>query len=679
MKISILLPYEKAPFYYEKWAHEEEKIDFENDAFAAERCTVSYAAEEMVHYLNILGHEAKVCDKKGEYNIIIELDSGDDGEFDIKSDENNLILHGYGRAGVLYAVYELLEAQGIRWYAPRFEYIPSPNEKLIIPENKHYAYSMSKGRGFHSEGLQKESIALVVWMARNRMNLHACFPHTVALQKKVCIRFSTGGHVFFDILNPKNITEDGRYYLDAHKEWYGQREGEITFSNARSVQFCVSNTEFLDMASDIFIDRLKNEWANEEMVELGGFDSAGKSCQCEKCKKIGNGSDIALHYLSHIRKRIDEATEKGEIKRKIHLCIPAYFGTDTLMPPENPIPKNLLKAGDYIDFCPIKRCYKHFIDDESCDMNLEYKKALEGWKKTGISIMVNEYYNVSRFQDIPILFTKTLHHDIKYYLANGAERFMYMHVPMVEWGVRTTTQYLLANLTRNADCDYERLLNEYFQNIFRQHAKEAKSAYVKVEKAMELCSSWRTWGNDTCLSALIRWLYLDGCQKPDKPLSDNSHFINENISEKGYETVRLLDEAIGELRQIREKEISSMAGHQFLGKVAENPMDEWNAKSQTALIDKLCEDIRGLLYGKDMMELLTMFVDYYYRMYQDKTEDIDELIKKIEALGRKMSEDTHGICFLNYHPDFEVQSVLRRSGLKDLYYWCVSGGKSVKN
>ena len=55
MKINVKIPYENAEREYRLWAHEEAKIDFLRDAYRAERCTLSYAAEELVNWLSEAG------------------------------------------------------------------------------------------------------------------------------------------------------------------------------------------------------------------------------------------------------------------------------------------------------------------------------------------------------------------------------------------------------------------------------------------------------------------------------------------------------------------------------------------------------------------------------------------------------------------------------------------------
>lgn len=667
MKFSVLLPYKEAAKYHEKWAEEEEGIDFQNDIFAAKRCTLSFAAEELCVYLKRLGHEASVCDEVGENTIFIDSQEGDAEAFTISGDIRRLELYGEGRSGALYAVYELLEAQGIRWYSPVLEYVPRKPVNFVLPKLKHYQYDFPQGRGFHMECVLKESRMLILWMARNRMNFHACHAHSHKYQQKLCMRFGAGGHIFEKLLDPKNIEADGRYYIDAHLDWYGKREEAITLENAQRVQFCVSNKELLDRIAQSVIDRIKTQWTNEDMLEIAGFDTWGRSCNCEECRKIGNGSDIALHYLSHIRKRMNEAEERGEIRRGVRLYFDAYDGTDTITAPENPIPENLKNSGDHVMFCTILRCFQHDIDDESCDRNRDYKRYLDDWLATGFPVAMNEYFNVSRFEELPLVFLKRIHHDIRYYIEKGVERFVYMHVPMVEWGVCATTQYLLANMTRDKDCDYEALVTGYFQNIFGEYADEVRNAYEKMEKATELCASWRSWGEESILQSLLGW---DGKMPRDRLFAD-AH-LKGIAPESGYQSVRLMKEAVEILRSVRERELERIAGCEFgENRRAVNPIEERNMASPTVLLDKLCEDIRGILYGIDMQEFMALLVDYHDSLYERAFSKARTLLERIRVLGTKMSEDTFGVSFMEY-ADLEVRDLLKRSRLKSLYYQCLA-------
>ena len=346
MKISVKLPYERAAEKYKIWAHEEAKIDFLSDSFRAERCTLSYAAEELVNWLSEAGLSASVEDiPNGDVTVYIESEGSFGEEFTITGDEKSVFLKGASRKAALYAVYELLEANGFRWYSPEDEYVPTL-EKITLPERCEYSYDMQYGRGYHFEGLMKESFKIAAWMARNRMSLSAPYAYSVPLLRKLGATLKKGGHILGGIIDPKKRTENGELYLDAHRDWYGKRDGEITLDNALSVQFCVSS-DVLGVISEAVIEKCQNEWREADVLELAGFDTWGNSCACESCQRLGNGSDITLHFLSHVRGALNEAHKEGRIKRNPKLTFDIYEGTDTMPAPQNPIPENLIEAGDY--------------------------------------------------------------------------------------------------------------------------------------------------------------------------------------------------------------------------------------------------------------------------------------------------------------------------------------------
>ena len=116
----------------------------------------------------------------------------------------------------------------------------------------------------------------------------------------------------------------------------------------------------------------------------------------------------------------------------------AYEGTCNLKAPLNPVPEKLLESGDYISYAPIARCFEHRFTDEACAYNKYYNRHLRGWTDVagGLPIGFNEYYNVSKFEDLPFLFTETIFDDIRYYHSVGIKCMTYMHLPMILWGVK---------------------------------------------------------------------------------------------------------------------------------------------------------------------------------------------------------------------------------------------------
>ena len=651
--INILLPYENAPKYYKLWAVQEESINFREDIASAARCTLSFAATELVSYLGKLGLNAQVVENE-DFTIRLLCEEKECEEFEFIRNENSITIKGYGRAGILYGVYEFLEAQGIRWYSPWEEYVPEAKE-IIIPESKKYVYDMPKGRGFEFEGPLKESTLLYLWMARNRLNISGLRKNTLAFQRKLCMKLKAGGHIFEKILAPDNLTENGEYFIDAHKEWYGKRDEEITIENALNVQFCVSQTDLLDYLADNLIKKIKNEWNEADVVDIWPFDTWGGSCKCEACRKTGNGTDRVLKFLSHLRKRTNEEFENPKFVWGTDL----YEGTDTITPPQNKVPENLTDSGDYVQLAPILRCYKHNINDESCEVNKFYATQMEGVKD--LTLCITEYYNVSKFEDLPLVFTNTMINDIKYYHSIGVKGLNYMHPPLAEWGVRTLTQFILANLTRNKNCDTEKLLEEYFVNLYGKFAEDAEKAYKLCEKATEYSASWRSWSENSVLSNLISW----NGYNTDVMLYRDDH-LGEDAAEKGIQASDMFKEAENIMKNIRAKVYSTL-DFAIPDVVARgvNPSQHQKFKTVIPILDRLNEDIRGLKYGADCFEIIALFVKYYEELFYK--QDTEDTWKRIYSLATKMSEYTFAYKYANPQVEITCKDALDRSGVKELF------------
>ena len=665
MRINVKIPYENASRGYKVWAHEEKEIDFDTDAYRAERCTLSYAAEELVTWLTKAGIDAAVSD--GACDLTIELSSeGKKGEeFSITSDGNCIKLAGVSRKATLYAVYELLEANGFRWYSPDDEFVPTL-EKITLPEKTSFSYDMQYGRGYHFEGLLKESFKIAAWMARNRMSLSAPYEYSVPLLRKLGMTLKIGGHILGGIIDPKKYTEDGRLYLDAHRDFYGKRDEEITAENALSVQFCVSSEELLDFLSDAIIKKCQNEWRHADVLELAGFDTWGKSCACESCRKIGNGSDTTLHFLSHVRERLNRAHANGEITRNPRLTFDIYEGTDTMTAPINPVPENLIEFGDYGMFCPILRCYEHNIF-EPCARNSFYKECFEAWCKTGFKIAINEYYNVSKLEDLPILFTERMKHDVPYYINGGAVEMGYMHFSVTELGIRRLNDFILYNLSRDRYADVDALKAKYFSDLYEKFAERVAKIYEKCEKAAAPCQSLRGWFT-SILNPLMTW---DG-KRPDAPFMRESH-LGDRYVEICYEIRDAFTWALEELRAVRNEVIFSQSDAEMA--TAKNPHDVAKMLKTPPIIARLSEDIRGLIYGADVFGFMGLCLDYYDSLYEGR--NTDELYEKIKTLGEKMTEYTYGVSYAAHIPERELRDALKRCQLNKLYYNILGNRKGI--
>ncbi|NTU84818.1 MAG: DUF4838 domain-containing protein, partial [Chloroflexales bacterium] len=137
------------------------------------------AADELRAHLTLLGApEPPVMAAAPGPRIALRHGPEGDG-FMRAPDERGLVLRGAGPRGLLYAVYDLLEALGCRWAAPGPHGAHTPrHESLTLPAVAVADRPALPVRGLiigHDHFLD-EAEGWIVWAARNRLN--TIFVHT---------------------------------------------------------------------------------------------------------------------------------------------------------------------------------------------------------------------------------------------------------------------------------------------------------------------------------------------------------------------------------------------------------------------------------------------------------------------------------------------------------------------
>ena len=593
------------------WARDEWNIDFFAQPMEAARCTVSFAAVELADHLKkiitdpVIGISASPAPDAFNIYLVAKSKNVRGENYSLIPRDGGIEIVGEGRVGVLYGVYELLKLQGFRWLEPGEvgEYKPMKRSELVLhAESREFVTTSPIGRGFSIDGRLNENEELLLWMARNRLNVYFNFPNTCRYMHKLGFIIRDGGHIFEGILAPDMITGSGKTMFEEHEEWYGLPEsGARTSDTALRTQFCVAKNDLLEYLSAALLRKINHEWREAEEINVWGFDTWGGICTCEGCKRIGNASDQMLHMASYFRNYLNQKRRTGELSRDVRMVLCAYEGSATVVAPQNPIPQNLIEAGDHVLFAPIVRCYEHGFGDTDCSYNREYDAHLADWSrvKGELGMSALEYYNVSKFEDLPLLFLGTMKRDFLHYYDRGMRGMSYMHIPMVNWGVRALTHLLYAELSWNAFVDVDAVVEEYFYARYGVYAERMKSVYEEISRASETVSSWRAWKRKNLLSRLSQW---DGCI-PTAPLEYDDHFKSpENFAWIGGETVLLWNSALTSVEAII-KEEKRKPTTATVTTEAVNPIEQMRLKNSRELLTHLLDDKRGLIYGRDTYEL----------------------------------------------------------------------------
>ena len=132
-------------------------------------------------------------------------------------------------------------------------------------------------------------------------------------------------------------------------------------------------------------------------------------------------------------------------------------------------------------------------------------------------------------------------------------------------------------------------------------------------------------------------------------------------------------------KELAEEELSYVRG---LGGVTDNgaavnPAQQALRAKSGPVTERLHLDLNYVNYGKDCMELITLFVIYYDALRND--EDTDALFTRIDALAQKMMGYYIPLRWGN--PDIEIfcDDALTRCQLKQLYYQCRAYREKMKS
>lgn len=652
--LAIVVPFPDAGRLAGVWAAEEAAIDFRREPERAARCTAAFAAGELRdHLLPILPGWAITCAERdpGQGAVIeLALDAagliGGD-TFALEPMARGVRIRGAGRLGLMLGAYELLRRQGWRWYAPGKDgaCAPAPLAAPAFPAQRIEGRpSFTHVRGFDIEAHGRENADLVLWMARNRMNMVGDRPGIRPLARKLGLTLQAGGHIFERILDPDRPLPSGRSLWQDHQAWFGLPSGGTrTKALAQKTQFCVSDQGLQAFLADGLLEWVQGAWSAADIVYVWGFDTWGECCHCPGCTRLGNGADQILHLFAALRGHLDRARGDGRLDHDLRLGLCLYEGTATLDAPLHGVPESLRRAGDYGVYYPINRCYAHPFADSACAVNERYHRALQGQLAVAprLELSVGEYWNVSKFDDLPLVFTRRQAEDLRTYHALGASGMTYMHVPLVNWAVRAATQGLYAQLAWDVGSDADGWMDEYCARWYGSHATAMRNVYRILEQAQAEVADWRAWAQRSVLTRLLAW---DGA-RPSEELATATHF--------GSAATAI---AAGRASLARLSEAQALVAGCLAREREQAPEDD-------RIERRLSEDRRCIQWGIDCLALTVAVTAYHEALRTGAPTDgpWDE----VEAIADRCDRYHVGLTYLPT-PGVVLPDALTRSQLRDV-------------
>ncbi len=646
-------------------------LDWSREEAPQRISTEALAALELQHYLGKMtgaGDEAfPIVDDQAQVEgarIVLATKpapAATPGAFTISTptgDQPTLLLTGDDRAGTLYAAYTYLESLGVRWYGPGEvnEEVPPIGEFKIAPIERREEPDY-RTRGFWAWE-DRGTDDFVAWMGRNRMNFWTVSDSRRIQLKLRGIKLTCGGHLHqTKFMHPEmeypydvaqftgdegkpndpykagdykgDLNSDGKVsYGEVHPEWYGLRDGKRSFNMQTDFgdNICTSNPDPVhELMIRVVQDLIDGEWRYADSINFWMLDG-GKWCQCAECAALGSQTDRNLLVIHELSKELDRARAEGRLGREIGIEFLSY--ADVIEPPTKPLPADFNYERCVATFFPIQRCYVHTFADPTCtEYNAEYFKHYNGWfvepdRHYRGQVFIGEYYNVSRFNHLPLVLDRTMRVDIPEFHRTGARQFHYMHAPVANWGVRTLTQWLEARLLWDVEADVDALLDDYFTGRYGPAAGAMREVYGDLQTAYEN-------------SAAFRYTMQGPLNRGDAKIFTRKHLQFEEThpeTDDGQDWEQIMAALADSRRRLDEV------------KAMDLPAD---VKARVAEDDDLCA------YGEKIMHFTDRLTRGRLALAAGKRDEAKALHDEAAALAAELKQDTHNTQFGSSHVNAE--------------------------
>jgi hypothetical protein len=460
-------------------------------ALASEHATARLASAELTSFLQRLtGLPFPSADDdvlSGPTLYLTHDADGDDG-FGWRITADGVAIHGHSPRGLLYGVYDFLEALGCRWLGPgeADQVLPSGQTFTLAAERVEETPALA-GRclilGHYA--FVAEAAAWVIWAARNRYNtifIHtipnefgggaapawqwrALAPQVLPLLQERSMTIELGGHGLPALL-PRHLFKT---MPDAFRMENGRRTPQYNLCPSSPA----ARREVQRNARRYFLDHpgydVYHVWADD--IPGGGW------CSCPSCQGL-SPSDQLLRATNWVAEALAQVAPAAQ------LSFIAYMDTETPPKQTQPLPNVCLL------WAPRTRCYAHATDDPACPVNTPaYPDNLRAQiayfaQAEAAPPRVFEYYtDAILFKFLLPPFSRVMQRDLAFYARAGVHTVQTLMTGATPWLALELNPWLFARLAWRPDRAVDALVHDFCAAAYPGAAQEMTLYYQALEKA----------------------------------------------------------------------------------------------------------------------------------------------------------------------------------------------------
>ena len=423
-----------------------------DDATPSER----YAAEEFQKWFNAatgLALPLNTAQTNGGKVTVNGSSTLGDEDIQISVESGQIQIIGGRPRGVLYAVYQFLEALvGIRFLTAEHTYIPDASALQIPCGSYTYSPPFSFRWSYYRENSEVPEFA-----TKRKVNTVTDAENLGGKTQQQLINHS------FHALVPYGT------HGESHPEYYALVDGKRdTNTHGGGPQLCVTNPEVIEVAAEAAIRQLE-ERPEATNISVSQADTAAY-CRCETCETLNEAENSPMGSQLTFVNAVAERIEKAHPHVKVGTL--AYWYTRK--PPKTVTPRFNVQ----IQLCSIECCTLHAIDNPDCEQNQAFCQDTNEWGKICDDIWIWNYNTNFRSYDLPFPNLRSIAPNVRYFLSNNAKGvFMQANGNGLTGEFSDLRNYLISHLIWDPHLDADVLLNE-FVNLHYGAAAPAILEYI---------------------------------------------------------------------------------------------------------------------------------------------------------------------------------------------------------
>ncbi len=395
----------------------------------------------------------------------------DEEDYIVRLRGRDLALVGGGPYGVIYAVAELYDRLGARWYMsgelgeciPRMETVRF--EELDVRRRPSFQMRWIGGS--------------TEWKLRNRTNR--------IREKGLPSAFVVAPEIY----HTQEALLPDKKYGETHPEYFALVDG----GRSRDVhvrKLCNANPEVAGELAKNMAAVLKRT-PGIDLISLSPTDGQ-QWCECPACRRLDDvlspaGPEMTEDQRYSRRQLVLYNRVAAELEKEFpdQLILVGAYSKYTL-PPRDPslVPHRNL-AVIVARFLPSLCCYTHAAGDPACPSNRRYVELIRKWQSYSSHIYFYEYYFKGSWLDLPWPLVGSVARDIPFFKSMGIEGISSQYSARNVWS-HFLHQYVAARLLWDHTTDVPALLEEFYVKFFGRAAGPMKHYYELMESQMARCS-----------------------------------------------------------------------------------------------------------------------------------------------------------------------------------------------